>query len=436
MSKRVLSTLDSKLNMSKRQKSDKNQRKKYSTRSDHLPITLEYELNSEGSKIKGIVLSYNTSYVSDLALLKPTGSEAYMLNQIKSYQTRRHYMDKAIALIEEKFPECNIVLTQEANDADKITYQEGVHDRRAFSDPDNKFIGGFQGIIKKLADSNKVKVIKDNTVTHHDGSYYNKGNFGDHFYLAYSVQKRLGTITVYPTVLTIWIKDLGEFKEFYGKDLGIDDVYKEENKNKKHENIHHGRPFSCVRTNKGVTIINMHGPNGVESNPPDINNKLKPTIIKYMKEAERQFGSILNTNLTILGGDLNDTKNELQPIDFNNGTLILLGEPDKTCCYEALGHTQGTYDKYGDIVLVANPLSKVTAVHAYCSKSGMSDADDSSESSDDECNSGGRGRASYYTLNRKKKKRKKSIKKRHLVQYKTKTRKRKIKKTKTKKTKK
>lgn len=413
-------------------RSDNNQRKKYSTRSDHLPITLEYELNIEGSIITGKVLSYNTSYVSDLALIKPIGTEAYMLSQIKSYQNRRHYMDKAIALIEEKFPECNIVLTQEAIDADKITYQEGVHDKRAF--PDNKFIGGFQGIIKKLADSNEV--IKDNTVERDDGSYYNKGNFGDHFYLAYSVQKILGTETtetVYPTVLTIWKKDLGEFKEFYGKDLGIDDVYKEENA--KHENIHHGRPFSCVRTDKGVTIINMHGPNGVEPNRPDINNKLRPTIIKYMEEAKIQFGS-MDTNLTILGGDLNDTKNELQPIDFNNGTLKLMGKPDETCCYEALGHTQGKYDKYGDIVLVANPLSKVTAVYPYFSKSGMSDADDSSESSDDECNSGGRGRASYYTLNRKKKKRKKSIKKRHLVQYKTKTRKRKIKKTKTKKTKK
>lgn len=422
-----------------RKKSDKNQRKKYSTRSDHLPITLEYELNIEdskiiGSKITGKVLSYNTSYVSDLALIKPIGSEAYMLNQIKSYQNRRHYMDKAIALIHEKFPECDIVLTQEAIDADKITYQEGVHDKCAFSDSDNKFIGGFQGIIKKLADTNKV--IEDITVTHNDKSYYNKGKFGDHFYLAYSVQKILGTETVYPTVLTIWKNDLGEFKEFYGKDLGIDDVYKEENT--KHENIHRGRPFSCVRTNKGVTIINMHGPNGVKSNPPDINNKLKPTIIKYMEEAKVQFKSSWDTNLTILGGDLNDTNNELQNIDFNDGKLILMGKPDKTCCYEALGYTQGKYDKYGDIVLVANPLSKVTAVYPYSSKSGISDADSDSsesESSDDECNSGGRGRASYYTLNRKKKKRKKSIKKRHLVQYKTKTRKRKIKKTKTKKTK-
>ena len=431
MSKRVLSTLGDKSDRSKRQKSDDKQLKKYSTRSDHSPITLEYELNSEDSIITGKVLSYNTSYVSDLALIKPIGTEAYMLSQIKSYQNRRHYMDKAIALIQEKFPECNIVLTQEAIDADKITYQEGVHDKRAFSDPDNKFIGGFQGIIKKLAGK---EVIECKTVTRDDGSYYNKGTFGDHFYLAYSVQKILGTITVYPTVLTIWKNDLGKFENFYGKDLGIAAAYNEENENKKHKNIHHGRPFSCVRTNKGVTIINMHGPNGVESNPPDIDNKLRLTIIKYMEEAKEQFGS-MDINLTILGGDLNDTNNELQSIDFNNGTLKLMGEPDKTCCYEALGHTQGKYDKYGDIVLVANPLSNVTAVYPYFSKSGISDAD-SSQSSSDEPNGGGRGRASYYTLNRKKKKRKKSIKKRHLVQYKTKTRKRKIKKTKTKKTKK
>jgi hypothetical protein len=421
----------------------------YSSRSDHMPVELECILEFGGKENKVKIFGYNISYASDLALWKPFGSESYFLSRLRDDQQRNHYMIKAIELIKEHFEKYSAILIQEVNDADEVTYVEGVHDDRAFEfydDGTSKFLGGFQGILRKLANDENLIIPEKQDVG--DGSYYTTGTFGNHCYLAYSVEKIVNGKKLYPTVLTIWKKDtLGEFKAFYGKDLGINSLYDYENS--QYRDFHHGRPFSCVRTTKGVTIINMHGPNSYNGHP-DIIGKLKPTILTYMKEADDMFLKMKgkeaeesgaadvwdwNMSLTILGGDLNDTMNELKNIDFKDKTLKLIeGEdPDKTCCVEFEGEIQGNYNKFGDLLLAENPISKVTIVHAISSQRGKSDVGSSQEASQDlypvssqDSRQDSRqdlsqdlmngGSTSYHTL---KKKKSKSIKKARTIRYKT-----------------
>ena len=398
--------------------------KKYSTRSDHLPVELRFQMKIDDITKKLCAFTYNTSFASDLGLRKPYGSERVFLSLMKKKYDKRHYMKKAVALIKEHFKKYSVILTQEGNDADKIEYKEGEHDPSGFAD--GKFIGGYQAIIRELAGD--VPIIEDTKETLNDGSYYKKGTFGDYCYVAYSVEKILGNgKKIYPTVLTIWNKkELGEFKDFYGKDLGIDDVYKQENKD--NYNIHHGRPFSCVRTTKGVNIINMHGPNAV-SGKPDIKRKLEPTIIKYMNEAKTMFGNTWNMDLTIVGGDLNDTENDLKSIKFDDDILKFNGKAKKTCCYEFQGTRQNMYPLYGDLLYAKIPISELEIVHPFNSRSHSSDEDsddeeletrgtlEESEEEESEEDTGARGgRVSYHIL---KKKKRKSIKKRHTIQYKS-----------------
>ena len=419
--------------------------KQPSSRSDHLPVELTFKMNIDGIVREFKVGSYNTSFASDLGLLIPFGSEASFLRQLRDGQNKRHYMEKATSLIGEHFNTYSIVLIQEGNDAKRITYVPGVHDPTAFED--GKFIGGFQGMIKKLAATleGTNTIIEDEKKELADGSYYNKGTFGDYCYVAYSVVKTLSNgIKLYPTVLTIWNKEeLGDFENFYGKDLGLNDVYEQENKN--NDNIHHGRPFSCVRTTKGVTIINMHGPNYV-SNKPDIKGKLEPTILKYMKEAKKQFEDTWNTELTIVGGDLNDTEFELTSIEFEGKELQIEGTPPNTCCTNYKGQKHQDFTMKGDLIYAFEPLSELEIVHPFKSWDGDSDksvgspyydspgspsspgrpdshdSDDDDDDDDDDSVNPRKvqktrgGRVSYHIL---KKKKRKSIKKRHTIQYKS-----------------
>ena len=428
-----------------------------SSRSDHKPIRLRFEMKI-GDVIKRLrALSYNTSFASDLGLIRAYGSEATFLHGIKPKHDKRHYMKKAISLIKEDFESDSVHLMQEVNDADEVTYVKGVHDERAFefyTDGTSKFLGGFQGILRELANDEKLVIPAKQHVG--DGSYYTTGTFGNHCYLAYSVEKIVNGKALYPTVLTIWNKDqLGEFEKFYGKDIGLNDKYAQENAD--NDNIHHGRPFSCVRTTKGVTIINMHGPNYVfgQGYKPDIKGKLEPTIIKYMNNAKAKFGNVWYNELTIVGGDLNDTEFELQSINFVEGRpLIIKCRPPFTCCYNYRGQKHKQFNMYGDLIYAENPLSRLEIVHPISSDYGSSDeSTHGSQSSpsptgedmdedDDDCNdddddddaprakkakttkktgdegmdSSLGGSTSYHTL---KKKKSKSIKKARTIRYKT-----------------
>lgn len=103
---------------------------KYSTRSDHLPVELELELELDSGIIRVKLLTYNTSFASDLGLLRPFGSERVFLSRMKKKYSKRHYMHKATALIEENFDDHSIIILQEINDADQIQYLRGRIRRR------------------------------------------------------------------------------------------------------------------------------------------------------------------------------------------------------------------------------------------------------------------------------------------------------------------
>jgi hypothetical protein len=410
---------------------------KYSTRSDHLPVELELELALDSGTIRVKLLTYNTSFASDLGLLRPFGSERVFLSRMKKKYSKRHYMHKATALIEENFDDHSIIILQEINDADQIQYVEGVYGDDSF-DVHKKFQGGYQAIIKTLANGKPVTRSSKVPVTNNPyNSYYETGSFGNHRYLAYSVEKILGNGTkIYQTVLTIWDADkLGDLENFYGRDLGQHNIYSSENI--RFDNIHHGRPFSCVRTTKGVSIINMHGPNGTPATyKPDI-NKLRQAINEYIAEAKTQFGNVWNNELTVAGGDLNDTTNDLKSINLGTHSLILKDghTPPFTCCFEFMGERHKKFNKTGDIALVYRPLSKLEIVNA--DKSRQYSSDESSQGSpssrgspsspkllgtimeSDESDSMDGGR-NYNNIKRNKKTRK-FIKKRHIIHYKTKT---------------
>jgi len=405
---------------------------KYSTRSDHLPVELELELELDSGTIRVKLLTYNTSFASDLGLLRPFGSERVFLSRMKKKYSKRHYMRKATALIEENFDDHSIIILQEINDADQIQYADGVYGDDSF-DVHKKFKGGYQAIIKTLANGKPITKSPKVKVTNNPyNSYYETGSFGNHRYLAYSVEKILGNGTkIYPTVLTIWDADeLGDLENFYGRDLGQHNIYGSENSN--FDNIHHGRPFSCVRTTKGVSIINMHGPNGTPATyKPDI-NKLRQAINEYIAEAKTQFGNVWNNKLTVAGGDLNDTTNDLQYINLGTHSLILKDGhmPPFTCCFEFMGERHKRFNKTGDIALVYSPISELEIVHA--DKSRQYSSDESSQGSQgspkhlgtimesDEESDNMDGGTNYNNIKRNKKTRK-FIKKRHVIHYKTKT---------------
>ena len=280
-------------------------KKKYSITSDHKPVFMEFFLKEINIGKPLIALTYNMSFASDLGIA--TGvSEAYFVARNKS-SDRRAYWKNAAKLVEyfvnQKNPD--IMYFQEMNDKDKIRETK----------PD--FDGGYLALLELLAKPDTILYTREILYSVQGSrlvSYYTTGTYvgkneQNYGFVAYSIKKG----NTYPTLLTIWnIYTLGEFDNFYGNDIGLHSDYRS-------NSINLGRNFSCVKTSRQVTLINLHGPNVPDST--DI--WLKAAIEEYMEEARAVFDII--PELVVIGGDTNDSG-----LDNTNPNYNKSGSPDRT----------------------------------------------------------------------------------------------------------
>ena len=342
-------------------------KKKYSITSDHKPVFMEFFLNTIETKTPLIALTYNMSFASDLGIAM--GSEAYFVQRaiLADQSNPRAYWKNAAKLVDyfvnEKNPD--IMYFQEMNDSVRIKETK----------PD--FDGGYQALLELLAIPNTISYIsleipysvRDSRLV----SYYTTGTYvgkneRNYGFVAYSIKKG----NIYPTLLTIWnIDTLGRFNNFYGNDIGLHSDYRS-------NSINLGRNFSCVKTSRQVTLINLHGPN--EPDSTDI--WLKAAIEEYMEEARALFDII--PELVVIGGDTNDsgignynpnynksgspdrtinpeTFDRLREIEFKKIIYSYVGLAPLSCCaefsYDVLIDQNGKfkpYKYYGDKFFVYN----------------------------------------------------------------------------------
>ena len=322
---------------------------RYSVTSDHKPVFMEFDL--EGINGPLVALTYNMSFASDLGIA--TGSERNFVQRAidaNPYNPRAYWKNAANLVahfVNTKNPA--IMYFQEMNDREKI---------KTFP----PFEGGYLALLELLAKSGTILYNKNNIRKPYSSqsnpalsSYYTTGTYvgtnGQNYgFVAYSIKKTESYGDIYPTVLTIWNTTiLGEFRYFYGNDLGLHPEY----------NIpfHHGRNFSCVTTSKRANLINLHGPNA----PAYVNTKLIKAIEDYMKEAATNIGS-WNEALTVIGGDTNDTDDKMKEIKFKETIYNYAGSGPLSCCAEffeirGINDTIYKYRSSGDKFLVKNPDS-------------------------------------------------------------------------------
>ena len=264
---------------------------RYSITSDHKPVFMEFFLKTIETETPLIALTYNMSFASDLGIA--TGvSEAYFVQRaiLADQSNPRAYWKNAAKLVDyfvnKKNP--SLMYFQEMNDSVRIKETK----------PD--FDGGYQALLELLAKPSTISYIsleipysvRDSRLV----SYYTTGTYvgkneQNYGFVAYSIKKG----NTYPTLLTIWnINTLGEFDNFYGNDIGLHSDYRS-------NPINLGRNFSCVKTIKQVTLINLHGPN----EPGSTDTWLKAAIEEYMEEATTVFD--ISPELVVIGGDTNDS---------------------------------------------------------------------------------------------------------------------------------
>ena len=340
---------------------------RYSITSDHKPVFMEFFLKTIETETPLIALTYNMSFASDLGIA--TGSEAYFVQRaiLADQSNPRAYWKNAAKLVDYFVNQKNPALMyfQEMNDSVRIKETK----------PD--FDGGYQALLELLAIPNTISYIsleipysaRDSRLV----SYYTTGTYvgkneQNYGFVAYSIKKG----NIYPTLLTIWdIDTLGKFDNFYGNDIGLHSDYRS-------NSINLGRNFSCVKTSRQVTLINLHGPN--EPDSTDI--WLKAAIEEYMEEARAVFDII--PELVVIGGDTNDsgignynpnynksgspdrtinpeTFDRLREIEFKKIIYSYVGLAPLSCCaefsYDVLIDQNGKfkpYKYYGDKFFVYN----------------------------------------------------------------------------------
>ena len=337
---------------------------RFSKTSDHKPVFMEFFLKELNIGKPLIALTYNMSFASDLGIAM--GSEAYFVQRaiLADQSNPRAYWKNAAKLVEYfvNLKNPTLMFFQEMNDRVKI--QE--------SSPD--FDGGYQALLELLAKPDTISYTREISYSVAGSrlvSYYTTGTYvgrddQNYGFVAYSIEKG----NTYPTVLTIWnIDTLGEFDNFYGNDLGLHSNYMS-------NRINLGRNFSCVKTSKQVTLINLHGPN----EPGSTDTLLKEAIEEYMEATREVF--VFSPELVVIGGDTNDsginntnpnynisgpfdrtinpeTIDRLREIEFQKTIYKYEGLAPLSCCaeysYDVLINQYGKfkpYKYYGDKIFV------------------------------------------------------------------------------------
>ena len=359
---------------------------RYSITSDHKPVFMEFFLKYIEPETPLIALTYNMSFASDLGIAK--GSERNFVQRaiLADRSNPRAYWKNAANLVDYFVNEKNptIMYFQEMNDSVRIKKTK----------PD--FDGGYQALLELLANPNTISYIsleipysvRDSRLDSYytTGTYIGGRNEQNYGFVAYSIMKPDKT---FPTLLTIWnIDTLGGFDNFYGNDIGLHSQYRSNPNNL-------GRNFSCVTTSKGANLINLHGPNlpwnastflkdAIEYNMVEAANAFNQAQVPQSAQAsqteqvpqpaqaeqpEQAATSIKSWNaaLTVIGGDTNDSFDEMKEIPYitttYNYAVDNTGKAPKSCCAEFFNLFEDNYNdtldksyrNCGDKFLVNNP---------------------------------------------------------------------------------
>ena len=298
-----------------------------SKESDHEAVYSRFELLLNGKNIDIDGFSYNISFVSDLGVKKPFGTEAFFLSSNTSSDKRLYWKNAVNFVIRWFRTTTGVAYFQEMNDRNKVV----KNDNGTFVN--GNFEGGYQALLESLSNKLQEPIVYDNDEeisAQLEGSYYKSGSFGKYRFVAYSLRKGHGASAVYPTLLTIWDSELlGELDNFYGHDLGQHEEY--DNDNEDYNNIHFGRNISCVRTTYGANLVNIHAPNNDELTSAE---SLHSAIVDNLGKAKETFSNTWDPKTTIIGGDTNDGEDRLQSIRFNGEIYRYLGIAPKTCCHD------------------------------------------------------------------------------------------------------
>jgi hypothetical protein len=258
------------------------------------------------------VASYNISFASDLGTFA-FGSEKHFVNdalkrldalgrreELVKYGKRAAW-ENAAQLVRNFWmnQDPSAMGLQEMNTSEKL-------DKKSENGTVTKFPGGVRRLQEVLTDIPNL------------GFYANGIAVGSNF----------------PTLLTIWnTEKLGNHTHDYVADLGEEDGFN------KHT-YHKGRPITIVYTDKGFTLINLHGPNWSEESYKGNMEFLRAAINKHVVQFfEKNQSPILNSNKLFVMGDFNDPFNAIKhsqplvieaiPLYYNNSDT----EAVKSCCY-------------------------------------------------------------------------------------------------------
>jgi hypothetical protein len=145
-----------------------------------------------------------------------------------------------------------------------------------------------------------------------------------------------------PTLVTVWDGDkLGGRTHDYYADLGLEESFLVENENPAEFNVHRGRPISIVCTEKGFTLINLHGPNISAQSHTLHMAKLRAAINRHVGLFIARDGIQINPHKLFVMGDFNDPFNAInrnEPLFIGNIPVHYNTEADgtrrvKSCCY-------------------------------------------------------------------------------------------------------
>jgi hypothetical protein len=285
------------------------------------------------------VASYNTSWLSDSGRPNPFASEKNFLHELfndNSEPDKRKYFKNAInnaisfwnkTKDKEEYP---VIGFQEMNKREKVLETIKKSNEKSIEKSIEKFDGGAEYIVEQFTKEFGTNIF---------------------FYKSHFVTVKDPEIV--PGLLTIWHKELGNYKYSYASDLNftITMKVKDETSNDfKEKKLPHqdGRPILIVFTDKNYILINLHGPNfpheSFKNNMTNLREQiqihLNNALKKYKNEHEPTLDIqyIINKSNIFIMGDFNDPNNSINPSDplLLNGNAYCYStgeEAPKSCCY-------------------------------------------------------------------------------------------------------
>ena len=290
-------------------------------------------------KMSALIGSFNMSFTSDQGLI--FGSEKHFIeNKLKKYNDKKEnravWLKAAERVKDFMTGEGFAIGLQEMNDWEWLN-AKAVREGK----PAKAYPAGIQHIINMF---DSPAVVADCPSSSFSG-ISPVGKYGktqdDKYSFAYNgIDQGFGK----PCLLTVWKTEIfGDFESMYFDDLGNTSPFVAENtytdlltgqiKNFKQP----GRPIMIIKTTKGFSLINLHGPNFTQESLPQNNLSLTREGIQAHFNKYKEGKDITHEKVFIMG-DFNDPHGSIRtsrPLDLDGKKYIYNTDDSlvKSCCY-------------------------------------------------------------------------------------------------------